>query len=123
MGEMTDLQRARFAELARDQERVLGTKRAAYVRAEVSPTTWARVVDESLSIKAHVVGKVVRGLWPEAQGDWRKIPGMGMSAVPDAPSDFQAQLDDLRERVELLEGAATRLAALDREWDSPSSQD
>ena len=81
--EMTADDRRRLGRRLLDEqnsERFGGVAQNAYLAAGVSQMTWANVVSGK-STKDHTIRRIVVKLWPEAKGDWRRIPGL------DAPTD------------------------------------
>lgn len=60
--------------IRRERERKYGTKRAAYVTAGVNAGTWDRAESGEL-VRADILRKIVRTLWPESEGDWTKVVG------------------------------------------------
>jgi hypothetical protein len=87
-----------------------GKKIGAYKDADVNPATWARA-EQGLTIKPASLVAIVRTMWPETGGDWRKI---------DPPLRGDRMTDE--ERLALLktmdispEGEAEILAVFARE--------
>lgn len=104
--DITGPERARLAaRIAERADALFDYKSDAYRAAGVNPATWDKVIagDE---VRASTLRKVVRTLWPESNGDWRKIPARD----PGPASDDEGRLDalermlhDVTRRVEALE--------------------
>ncbi len=72
--EMTDTDRAQVAKqmqatLAREFG---GNKKAAYTHAGVNPATFDRMLAGEV-VKTHSLTAAVGRLWPETEGDWRRL--------------------------------------------------
>lgn len=50
-------------------------KKAVYTKAEVNSATFENAL-AGQNIKARSLNAIARNLWPETEGDWRKIPGL-----------------------------------------------
>lgn len=124
---MNESDRKAFA--ARLAEELLGeygnNKKAAYTKAQVNAATFQRALD-GLPLRSDRLAGVVRNLWPESDGDWRKIPERGVPAVKEvwshsvangpwsaevdsAMADVDARFIDLESRVNDLEAKLAEL--------------
>jgi len=77
MDEMTADDRRRLGDrLIEEQERRFnGLKNRAYNAAGVNSATWENAINRR-PMRDFKVRQIVRNLWPETEGDWRKIPGI-----------------------------------------------
>lgn len=50
-----------------------GNNKSAYTQAKVNAGTWSRLLAGE-SVKPYIVVRVVNTFWPEAEGDWRRVP-------------------------------------------------
>lgn len=102
-----------------------GEAKAAYTAADVSQLTWKNAT-EGLSVKDHTIRRIVVNLWPEANGDWRRIPDL------DPPANrFDAVLEAVdragfspETRAKVLDAIAAEGQRLesDPDPDTPSEQ-
>lgn len=89
--ELSDKERRHLAaRLLEEQRRRFGGRaNAAYAAAKVNSATWKRATTHE-SIKPHSLHDIALNLWPETEGDWRKIPDLGL------PEDtYDALLEEL----------------------------
>ncbi|TAJ21824.1 MAG: hypothetical protein EPO65_00555 [Dehalococcoidia bacterium] len=87
------------AAIKRQRERLYGTKKAAYVAAEVNQHTWEKA-ERGEALRGDRLRRIVRTLWPETEGDW--------TLIDVAPDHQPASLED---RVVALEEQLSRLLA------------
>src|SRR5690242_11649871 len=76
--EMTEGDRRRFADcVLREQnsQRFNGNKKAAYTAVGVTQATWENAIN-ARPMTDQKIRQIVIHLWPEAHGDWRRIPGL-----------------------------------------------
>lgn len=94
--DMTQADRERLAARLTREERIRfsGVAKDAYIAAGVNSATWKRAV-EAQTIKPHILVKIVLRLWPEAEGDWTRIPGLD----PLDNEKLGREIDELREAV------------------------
>lgn len=93
---------ARIAERA---DALFDYKSDAYKAAGVNPATWDKVIagDE---VRTSTLRKVVRALWPESNGDLRKIPSRDLAPAARDEERLDAlerMIADVTRRVEALE--------------------
>jgi hypothetical protein len=75
--EMTEMQRRDFAERV-ERERIYkfgDNKKAAYTKAGVNSGTWDRL-EAGLPVAPRTLSTVCRNLWPDSEGDWRRLVGV-----------------------------------------------
>jgi hypothetical protein len=94
----TDAERTAFAAVLK---RVVATRfggkaKAAYTAADVNSGTWTNLVN-GRPTKPYTVITVVNAFWPEADGDWRRIPEIE-SREPTL-KELRAQLRDLESQA------------------------
>jgi len=85
---MTPDDRRRFADcVLREQNsrRFDGNKKAAYTAVGVTQATWENAIN-ARPMTDQKIRQIVIHLWPEAHGDWRRIPGI------ESSDDLAAQL-------------------------------
>jgi len=103
---MSDQERAELgARIEAERLRRFDKASDAYVAAGLSSGTWASL-ERGASTKPLSVRKAVRLLWPETDGDWRKIPAEGERtgvAEPDRIAELTAAVAALAQRVAALE--------------------
>lgn len=114
--EMTPDDRRRFADcLLREQNsrRFDGKKKAAYTAANVSQATWENAINQR-PMTDQKIRQIVIHLWPDAEGDWRKIPGI----EPPVEDSYDALLEELERAPLSPENKATIRAAIEADRDS-----
>jgi hypothetical protein len=89
--------------IQRRRQAKYGTKRAAYSDAAVNPTTWDRI-EQGLPVREDRLRAAVKLLWPETEGDWRRIPAPSTQPEPNE-ADLPARVSRLEARVAALEAA------------------
>jgi hypothetical protein len=74
--EMSSDQRNVLAILLRREQRVRfdNVAKAAYIAAGVNSATWTRALNGD-TLKPRSLNKIIRGLWPDTDGDWSLIVG------------------------------------------------
>lgn len=78
--EMNQAQRDDLADRVAEARlsRYRGNRKAAYTDAGVNSATWARVED-GLAVKERSCVAIIATLWPETNGDWRRLdPPLGL---------------------------------------------
>jgi hypothetical protein len=94
--------------IQRRRQAKYGTKRAAYSDAGVNPTTWDRI-EQGLPVREDRLRAAVKLLWPETEGDWRRIPAPSTQTEHDA-TDLPTRVSRLEARVAALEAAISETA-------------
>lgn len=90
MAALSDKERAELGPRIRERrESLYGTKRAAYQDAHINPSTWDRV-EAGEPVRDDILRRVVRTLWPDTDGDWRRIPSLG---VVDNPTEVDHRIE------------------------------
>lgn len=116
MAEMSDKQRTRLAQLVTARREVLFvTQSAAYTSAGVAPDTW-RFVEQGKRATPRTITRVVRTLWPETGGDWRKVPGIeqwsqehGSVFMEDTSTErYRLKIEDWMAEIESRLGVVER---------------
>ena len=76
-------QRVKLGKQIQDRrESRFGTRRAAYRAAHLNQATWNRA-EVGLPVRTDILRVIVRTLWPDTDGDWRRIPKDGADDGPD----------------------------------------
>lgn len=85
MDEPTPEQREALAELGAHVVRTEfdGIKKRAYTAADVNSGTWDRF-EKGLELRSDRLVGIVKALWPETGGDWRRVP---LSVGPNSEDD------------------------------------
>lgn len=81
------------------RRRLFGTKKRAYIAAEVNSATWDKA-EAGESVRLDLFGQIVRTLWPETEGDWTAIGVV----TGDAELSVEARLTAIEERLDRLMG-------------------
>ena len=76
---MTELDSVALGErIEGERRRQYGTKKAAYTAADVNPATWDKAeAGEAHTLRDDRLARIVRTLWPESDGDWRRVMSVG----------------------------------------------
>lgn len=81
-----------------------GKAKAAYTHAKLNSGTWANLV-KAEPAKDYSVVAAVNAFWPEAEGDWRRIPGLVIEDDPDidlstaSEAELIAEIERLRAEI------------------------
>lgn len=99
------------ARLLREQNspRFGGMKKAAYSAAKVTQATWENAIN-GRSMKDQKIRQIVVHLWPETEGDWRRIPGL-----KDAGDTYDVLLSEIAEAVSTPENYEVIRATIEAE--------
>lgn len=97
---MSEKERALLGSLVeRERSRRFGTKRAAYIKAEVNAATWDKV-EAGGPVRGDRLRLIVRALWPETDGDWTQLREMRPDAAwPSEQLEVAADYDDVADAL------------------------